>query len=109
MKLINIIKSTVITADLKLATSLSDKTFGLLKEKNPRSLLFKTRFGVHTFGLRSPIDIIILNSQLKVVKLGRGILPNRLFFWNPLFDQVIELPQNSIEKSQTEVGDYLKI
>lgn len=109
MRLVNITKSTIISSDLKTASSLLDKIFGLLKANNPRSLLFKTRFGVHTLGLKEPIDILVLNKNLKVVKLREKVLPNRLFFWSPCFDQVIELPEHYIKKSLTEVGDYLEI
>lgn len=109
MILKNLTKNTTLTTDLKECVSFKDKNLGLLDLKNTRSLLFKTRFGIHTFGLRETIDIIVLNRGLKVVKLKYDLKPNRIFFWNPLFSIVIELPKETLTKSNTKVGDILKI
>ena len=109
MQLKNITKSTIVTNDLKIAKSFYDKTIGLLSKKNPRSLLFYTRFGIHTIGLKLPIDILILDSNGKVVKLKKNCPTNNFFFWNPKYNQVIELPSNTIKKTKTQIGDQLKI
>jgi len=105
----NITRSTKIAEDLKIARNWWDKSVGLLSKNNPRSLLFYTRFGIHTFGLKLPIDILILNKQNKVVDLKENCLPNHFFFWNLRYNKVVELPLGSIRKSQTQVGDQLKI
>lgn len=104
----NVTKNTIITKDLKIATSFSDKLFGLLIKKNPRSLLFKTRFGIHTFFLKQPIDLLVLNDKRKVV-ITKTVKPNRLAFYNPEHDTVIELPEGSAKKSKTEIGDKIAI
>ncbi len=109
MILKNLTKKTVISNDLKEATSFSDQVLGLLNPANPRSLLFRTRFGIHTFGLKNTIDVLVLDSRWKVVKICIGLKPNRLFFYNPLFPIVIELPRNSITNSKTAIGDILSI
>lgn len=83
--------------------------FGLLKKSNPRSLLFKTRFGIHTLGLKKAIDIIILDNNFRVVKLGISVKPNQFFFWNPKFSLVLELPEGTIKKTKTQIGDIVKI
>lgn len=105
MILKNISQNTEITSELKIATSFMDKLFGLLRENN-KAMLFRTRFGIHTFFLNKPIDIIVLDKKLKVVK-SETVLPNKLFFWNPKFYIVIELPAETIKKSYTKVGDLL--
>ena len=107
MILSNLTRKTTLAADLKIVDSLVDRIFGLLKRSNPRSLLFKTRFGLHTFGLKEPIDVLVLDSGWKVVKIRIGLKPNRFFFWNPLFPIVIELPENSIKYSNTTTEDLL--
>lgn len=109
MILKNLSKKTIITTDLKEVTSLEDRVFGLLKRSNPRSLLFKTRFGLHTFGLKEPIDVLVLNDNLKVVKIRQNLKPNQLFFWHPLFATVVELPADSIANTETEIGDQLSV
>ena len=94
--------------DLREAASFSDRLFGLLKKYNTRCWIFQTRFGIHTFGLKSPIDILVLDDGLKVVKLKMSLVPNKLFFWNPRYSKVLELPEGVIEKTRTEVGDMFK-
>ena len=71
-------------------------------------MLFKTRFGVHTWGLKDPIDILILDKHKKVVKMKKSLLRNGLFFWNIQFDTVVELPKGSISSSQTQNGDIVE-
>lgn len=106
MKIANSSNNSVLSTDLKYAVSFGDNLFGLFKKSNPRSLLFKTRFGIHTFFLKNPIDVIVLDDKFKIVKL-KTVLPNRLFFWNPKFNMVIELPPETIKKSNTKIGDLL--
>lgn len=108
MVLHNQTKKTIIAKDLKEAKSLYDKLFGLLIKKNPRSLVFKTRFGIHTFFLKEPIDVLVLNSQNKVVSV-KSLKPNRIFIYNPTRSLVIELPAGIIQKSKTQRGDQLTL
>ncbi len=109
MKIRNVNKQTEVAADFKLAESFLDRNLGLLRKSNPRSLVFKTRFGIHTFGLKNLIDVIVLNHRFQVIKTKKYLAPNRLFFWNPRYAIIIELPPGMIENSKTEVGDTLLI
>ncbi len=108
MILRNVTKKKVIAKDLQYLGSLWKKRWGLLNKNYSRSLYFKTRFGIHTFGLSHPIDVLILNHKFRVVKL-KTIAPNSLFFWNPKFDKVIELKQGTINSSGTKLSDLLKL
>ena len=108
MKLVNLSKNTVLAEDLKEAKSLIDQLLGLLKKSNPRSLYFHTRCGIHTFGLKEKIDILVLDDSLKVVKI-KTVKPNKLFFWPVKYSKVVELPLGVIKKSQTEIGDKLQL
>lgn len=108
MILYNKTQGSTLCTDLKEATSLKDKSLGLLDKKNPRSLLFKTRFGIHTFFLKAPIDILILDAQ-NTVAVAKTIKPNRFFLYNPIHSTAIELQQGTISKSKTRAGDILKI
>jgi uncharacterized membrane protein (UPF0127 family) len=105
----NLTRGTLVTSDLKEVRSSLDKSFGLLRKSNPRSLLFKTRFGIHTIGLRNAIDILILDNNLEVVKIGNNVKPSRIFLWNPKHKLVLELPQGAIKISKTYLKDKLEI
>jgi len=96
-----------LSSNLKIAESPVDKLFGLLKKKNPRSLLFKTRFGIQTFFLKEPIDIIVLGNHNQVVK-AKTVKPNSLFFYNPTSITVLELPKDTIKNTQTKIGDKIE-
>jgi len=142
----NLTKNTIIATDLKECVSFKDRNLGLLDQQNPRSLLFKTRFGIHTFGLSEPIDVLVLShvellgakhlvsrffasvtalrmtgmgirhpelsvrvKDLKAEVVKANLKPNRFFFWNPIFDTVIELPNGAILDSKTQSCDLLSI
>jgi uncharacterized membrane protein (UPF0127 family) len=107
MQIHNTTRNTVVTDEAKIASNLLDKSLGLLDKRNPRSLLFNTRFGVHTVGLRLPIDLIILDKKNRVVELKENCLPNNFIFWNPIYGKVLELPLGTIRKSKTKKGDIL--
>ena len=95
-----------INLKVKIAKSLYDKMFGMILRRNRDGLIFKTRFGIHTFFMKKPIDLLISDNNKKV-RLIKKIMPNRIFIWNPKFDTVIELPEGSIKKLNIEVGDFL--
>lgn len=102
-------KNSILATDAKVATSFLDQILGLHRKSNPRSLVFKTRFGIHTFFLKTPIDVIILDSKNQVVKVKENLQPNRIFFWNPKYNSVIELPKDTISKSKTLLFDTLSL
>ena len=86
-----------------------DKTKGLLFAKKAHAVFFKTRFGIHTFGLLFPIDVLILDKSHTVVKFSEHLLPNSVFLWNPFFNRVIELPAGEIKKLKIGLGNKIKL
>lgn len=74
------------------------KSFGLIGKNKPENLLFKTRFGIHTFGMRFPIDVLVLDKNYKVIKFKETLLPNNFFFWNPRYNLVLELPSGTVKQ-----------
>lgn len=108
MKLTNLTRNNVISTNLKEARSTMDRLLGLHKKSNPRSLLFKTRFGIHTLLLKTPIDVIVLNSK-NIVQIAKTIKPNRILIYKPTLKTAIELPPGTIASSHTKPGDKLKI
>lgn len=107
MIIINASKDLVIISSAQRVNSILEKTLGLLTKSQTTSLVFKTRFGIHTFFLNRPIDILILDKNLKVVKIKQNLKPLKLFFWNPKYDLVVELPKGSIKASQIQLNDII--
>jgi uncharacterized protein len=94
----------VITIFAKEAASLKEKMQGLIGRDKPQALMIKTHFGIHTFGLKFPIDVLVLNDKNKVTSMKKDLKPNRIFLWNPMYQKVIELPSGTIEKKQIKIN-----
>lgn len=65
--------------------------------------------GVHTLGMRFPIDVVYLNRQKLVVHTEENLRPWRLA---PVFlkaETVIELPSKTVSETLTSVGDQIEI
>ena len=105
--ILNKTKNTVI-ADIFSAKRGFGKIRGLVNKEKPEAIILTTRFGIHTFLVKFPIDILILDKNKKVISLRKNLKPNRIFLWNPLYNIVVELPSGALEKSKTQVGDILK-
>lgn len=99
----------MLTLKVKELKSWKEKLVGLIGQQKPQALFFKTRFGIHTFGLKFPIDIIILDKNNKVVKIKINLGPNKLFFWNPVYNRVIELPRVKIAKNNISLGKIIQL
>jgi uncharacterized protein len=99
----------MIKISVKEATSLREKIQGLIGKDKPQALLIKTHFGIHTFGVKFPIDVLILDNENKVMSIRKNMKPNRIFLWNPKYEKVIELPDGTIEKRKIKINIPLDI
>lgn len=91
------------------AKNWKEKLLGLIGKKKAYPLLLQTRFGIHTFGLKFPIDILVLDKNNKIVKIKKSLKPNRIFLWNPIHDMVIELPEGFVNRQSLKMGDAVKV
>ena len=98
----------MITLKVKLVSSIKDRTIGLIGKEKPESIMFFTRFGIHTFGMKFPIDVLILNKCNRVVRLKENLKPNSLFFWQLKYNKVLELPPGEIKKLKVKLGNQIK-
>jgi hypothetical protein len=94
---------------VKVLKSRLDKMKGLIGAEKPYPIFFKTRWGIHTFGVRFPIDVLILDGEFKVVKAVANLPPNRILFWPIFYENVLELPAGEIERQQIKLGDKIKL
>jgi|SRR3989344_3553943 len=99
----------MIELKVKILKCFKEKVIGLIGSKNSHAVLIKTRFGIHTFGLKFPIDVLVLNNKDRVVRISKGLKQNRIFVWPPNYNKVIELPKGEIDKNQIRIGDKIKI
>ncbi len=102
-------KSRAISLRVTVLTSLKDKLVGLIGKNPIYPISFTTRWGIHTFGVVEPIDVLILDHDRRVVLLINSLPPNRFFFWNPEYVRVIELPAGYIRRKHITIGDRLSV
>jgi uncharacterized protein len=99
----------MIKLSVRRAKNLKEKIQGLIGENNPHTLMIRTRFGIHTFGVKFPIDVLILNKKNQAVSMKEGLKPNRIFLWNPLYEKVLELPAGTIKKHGIKMHDLIDL
>jgi uncharacterized membrane protein (UPF0127 family) len=109
MKILNLTRRNVLAENVKIPQNYFEEAKGLIGKDKAEPMLFKTRWGIHTFGVRFPIDVIIFDKNSIVVKIKNNLNPGRFFFWNPKYRNVLELPENEIKKSNLKIGDKLEI
>lgn len=63
--------------------------------------------GIHTFGMRFPIDAAYLDAKGKVLRVYHGLRPWRLAAVTLRARSVLELPAGTLERTGTEPGDVL--
>ncbi len=93
----------------KKLSSWLEKSEGLLGAKKPSPIFFKTHFGIHTFFMKFPIDVVILDSKGRVVTMKESLSPNQLFLWNPIHNGVLELPQGVVKKMKIKKNSVIQI
>ena len=60
---------------------------------------------VHTFGIKRPLDLVLVDRRGRVVAVREQMRPRR---FTPLFREafgVLELPEGTVRRSGTRVGD----
>lgn len=99
----------MITLKVHRAKNEFEKIKGLMGAKEPKNFLLKTRFGIHTLGLKFPIDVVILNNDHEVVVIKPNLRPNSMFLWNPKYSLVLELPKGEINKHHIAIGKKIEL
>jgi hypothetical protein len=101
----NATRNTILAKQYALERGLG-KLKGLLRRNEAEPLVFETRLGIHTFFLKFPIDLLILDNKGRV-KLAKTVRQNRIAVWNPIFKTVVELPAGTLLTTGTKLGDKI--
>lgn len=94
------------------AESLLARMKGLLGKSSFQAgegLLIRPCNGIHTFGMKFPIDAVFVDNNNCVIAVSKGLPPNRL---TPLYlraSYVLELPTGTIEATATAIGNQIEI
>jgi uncharacterized protein len=109
---INLSKKTWLATKVRKADNFLTRLVGLLKRKTlgpEEALWLMPSKGIHTIGMKFPIDVVFLNRKNIVQSLISGMAPYRISGVHLTSYSVLELPNGTIRKSRTEVGDQLEI
>ncbi len=100
----------VVGAEISVADASLTRLVGLMGKRGLEDgcgLLIKPSSGVHTFGMRFPIDVVGLDSRMVVVGLWPELKPYRLSGISMKIKSVLELPPGRIAKCGIELGNQL--
>jgi uncharacterized membrane protein (UPF0127 family) len=109
---INLTKKTWLATKVRKADNFLTRLVGLLKRKTlgpEEALWLMPSKGIHTIGMKFPIDVVYLNRRNLVVRLISGMAPYRVSSVSLRTYSILELPNGTIKKSRTEIGDQLEI
>jgi uncharacterized protein len=115
MKTVSVVdqtKATAIGHSIAVADTFLSRFFGLMGKRavSPGGgLWISPSSGVHTCWMRMPIDIVALDSNLRIVKLGHRVGPWRISGLGLKTHSVLELAAGRIEECGLAVGDQLKM
>lgn len=112
MPVINLTKKTWLATKVRKADNFLTRLVGLLKRTNlgpEEALWLMPSKGIHTVGMKFPIDVVFLNKDCHVLGLTSGMSPYRISGVYLRSYSVLELPNGTIRKSRTEIGDQLEI
>jgi uncharacterized membrane protein (UPF0127 family) len=107
---VNETRGTVLGERVRVADTGLTRIVGLLGERELPAgdgLLIMPSQGIHTWGMRFPIDVVILDRGWNVLALRRRMRAFRMtrLFWKAA--AVLELPPGMLDSTATAVGDTL--
>jgi uncharacterized membrane protein (UPF0127 family) len=107
-------RQTYLATELRVADTHRTRLVGLLATSardfvSGKGLWIVPCRGVHTLGMRFPIDVVYLNSAKAVVHVEENLAPWRLAPVRLQAASVVELPANTISESKTRIGDSIEI
>jgi uncharacterized membrane protein (UPF0127 family) len=97
----------VITIPVKRLHGFLETIRGLMFSAAVEPIYFETRFGIHTFFVTQPIDVVILREDNVVFMTKHNLQPWRVFFWNPRYYRVLELPNGFVSTHHIVTGSKI--
>jgi protein-S-isoprenylcysteine O-methyltransferase Ste14/uncharacterized membrane protein (UPF0127 family) len=112
MPLKNITKGHLYPIKSYIADSLFSRLVGLLGTQSldpDRALHIDPCAGIHTFGMKYPIDVLFLDKENTILKQISELPPNKVTKVLHFAKSVLELAPGTIQRYNIETGDRLEI
>jgi uncharacterized protein len=110
LRVSNQTRALVLADRADIADTSSKRRTGLLKHSSlepGEGLWIAPCEGVHTFGMKFPIDVVFLNRKKKILKIRPNMVRGRISF-SLLAHSVLELPAGTLDATGTVAGDQLE-
>jgi uncharacterized membrane protein (UPF0127 family) len=110
LRVSNLSRGRVLADRAEIADTSAKRRRGLLKHTNlepGEGLWIAPCEGVHTFGMKFPIDVVFLSRKRKVLKIRPNMVRGRIAF-SLLAHSVLELPAGTVIETDTRAGDQLE-
>jgi len=111
MVLVNATQKTIVSDRCHFANTVLKRMVGLLNRgrfDRGEGLLLDRCYGIHTVGMRFPIDVLFLDKDLHVIRAIKALPPWRTCAVKKSV-YVLEVPVGAIEASRTGEGDQIQI
>lgn len=102
----------LVCARTRMAKTFRQRLRGLLGHRElaaDEGMLITPCRDVHTLGMRFTIDVVMLDSQMCIRRLHRGLRPWRLALGGKGVHCVLELPEGAIARHRLENGEKLTL
>ena len=112
VRVVNRTRNTTVGDKIELADTSLTRLWGLLGRSGLGAgggLWIAPSSGVHTMGMKFPIDVVGLDRNRRVVKLWHSLVPYRVTSVSLKTSSVIELAAGEILRAGIEVGDELAV
>lgn len=82
---------------IKIADTFKDKLLGLMNKKNiDYGLLIKNCKSIHTYFMKEPIDVLLLDNENRILFINRNVEKNKvLIYHTKKKSNILELPSNA--------------
>lgn len=110
--IINVNTGEILVKKLHFADSFLKRFWGLLRFKRlieGEGMIITPCKSIHTFFMRFSIDVIYLDSAMRVVAISPNIKPWRVVNGPKNSQHVLEMKAGTLVKTKTKIGHYLKI
>ncbi|MDP7180636.1 MAG: DUF192 domain-containing protein [Candidatus Woesearchaeota archaeon] len=113
MPIKNKTKNKILVNKLRFCNNFLNKSIGLIFHKKliDKGLVFPykkdKKVPLHMIFVFFPIDIIYLDKEKKVIEIKENFKPFTFYTPKNKSRYVLELPENTIKKTKTEIGDIL--
>jgi len=105
-------RESFLGVETQVADTPAARLKGLIGQRKPRTgegVWIVPSWGIHSFGLLSPIDLVYLDAGNRVIHLVEHFRPFRIGPLRIRGASVLELAPHTIYASETQVGDRLII